>query len=250
MAFNRLAGCQALGGQDRPGAVRIVGDQAVDAHVDQRAISAGLFTVQGSTFRPIAWASLTFAAVTLRQNGDQTAQPAALANDGTEPPWAAEIESGQPRRRPCTAPADRVHAAALDREATGRRSRARDGAPRSAPASRRIGSCCARPALPRRIASTASWAKRSGSTVRSGLVGIGLDLDVEAHLRSCHRKKLRQGREAFAVDRLLLGELLRIFGRRIEPADVVALELGQGQRADSGRCRRSICRRVRAPGRD
>src|SRR5262245_2056258 len=52
-------------------------------------MSDGLFTVHGTTLRPSPWASLTFSAVTLRQKGDHTAQPAALASRGTEPPWAA-----------------------------------------------------------------------------------------------------------------------------------------------------------------
>src|SRR5215510_10217015 len=52
-------------------------------------MSAGLFTVHGITFRPRSWDCLTFSAVTLRQKGDHTAQPAALASRGTEPPWAA-----------------------------------------------------------------------------------------------------------------------------------------------------------------
>src|SRR6266851_9811590 len=71
----------------------------------RRVISVGLFTVHGNTFRPSAWASLTFSAVTLRQNGDQTAQPACLASRGTEPLWAvrsspASHGEGRPLARP------------------------------------------------------------------------------------------------------------------------------------------------------
>ena len=56
---------------------------------------------------------------------------------------------------------------------------------------------------------------------------IGLDLDVEAHRRGNGRIDLGQRREALAVDRDLLGEHAAVGRSGIDPADVVALELGQ-----------------------
>src|SRR5829696_9802428 len=40
------------------------------------------------TLRPSLWASARVSGARLRQNGDHTAQPAALASRGTDPPWA------------------------------------------------------------------------------------------------------------------------------------------------------------------
>ena len=68
-----------------PRTVRIVGDQTVDAHVDQPRHVGGSLTVHGSTLRPSACASPTLAAVTLRQNGDHVPHPAASTARGSEP---------------------------------------------------------------------------------------------------------------------------------------------------------------------
>ena len=194
-------------------------------------MSPGLFTVHGSTFRPSAWASLTFSAVTLRQNGDQTAQPACLARRGTEPPWAARSRppsqgDGCPLARPTVS----MPLLSIERQPV-----AISGARRRASISPRQSNdwiVLRPPALPSRIASTASCAKRVGIDREVRLGRVGLDLDVEAHIRTRRGEKLRQRGEAFAVDRLLLGKLLRIFACGIEPADVVALELGQAERTD------------------
>src|ERR1700675_3474308 len=136
----------------------------------RRVTSLELFTVHGTTFRPSAWASLTFSAVTLRQNGDQTAQPAWLANRGTEPPWAARSSpashgEGWPLARPTVS----ILLLSIDRQPV-----AISGARRRASINPRQSNdwiVLRLPALPSRIASTASCAKRLGSTVRSGLVG-------------------------------------------------------------------------------
>lgn len=64
------------------------------------------------------------------------------------------------------------------------------------------------------------------------LVGIGLDLDVEAHVGSGEGEELGERGKALTVDGLLLGKLLGVFARRIDPADVVTLELIEGERAD------------------
>src|SRR5512134_3464025 len=55
------------------------------------SISAGSLIVHGITLRFSAWASATSSALTLRQNGDQMAHPAARASRTIELPWSAAL---------------------------------------------------------------------------------------------------------------------------------------------------------------
>jgi len=159
-----------------------------------------------------------FSAVTLRQNGDQTAQPASLASRGTEPPWAARSSpASQGEGRPLARP-NRIHAVAFDREAAGGdlgREAARFDQP--PPVERLDRAAPARLAQPDGVDRQLREAVGVDRELRFGRVG--LDLDVEPYVRAHCGEELRQRGEAFAVDRLLLGELLRVLGCRIDPAD-------------------------------
>ena len=87
-----------------------------------------------------------------------------------------------------------------------------------------------------RIAARSVSTNTSGETVSFGRCREDLGLDVELHVVRAElldqREQRRQRRDALAVDRLLRRERLAVGELGVEAADVVALHLGERQRAD------------------
>ena len=197
-------------------------------------MSAGSFTVHGSTARPSARASSSRSRVTLAWFGDHTAHPAARTIFGSDPPWSPGAMPACQGERPVASGLT----VSNDPPSAVRQAVAIDGSMRFAATSVRQSNDCRvvredMPAL--RTASTTICAKASASSVASPERGVILVSRLKrtgfAALRASSNSAASVG-HALAVARDLLRPLPAVARLGVDAADVVALQFGQRQRAD------------------
>ena len=195
-------------------------------------MSAGSLTVHGRTLSPSACASARSFGVRLRQNIDQVPQPAAATSAGQRARnRAARIPRATARsRRRAPAPPYSCRPISIVRHEV-----SNSGARRFISTSVRQSNDCK---------VTRSATSRSRTTARTSVANVAgsgvspagrrdLGLDVESHRLAARLGQVEQfgeRGEALAVARPLIGERARVLRRRIDAADVVAPQLGEGQR--------------------
>ena len=211
--------------------IRIVRDQTVDSEVNQpRHLGRGVhgprhdFQAKGLCFFDVFRRDVA----PERRPGGTAGR---LGQPGQRPALRRVVEPAQPGRRPSAGPLHRIEVGALDGEARGGDlGRQLPGLDQAAPVERL--QRAAGLGLGRADVRDGQPCEGGGVEREIGLGRIGLDLDVETNAGCGLREELGQGREALAVDRLLLGVLLAVFAGRVHATDVIALEVVEGQRAD------------------